>query len=112
MSDISFEQQVEETLTAIEEAIDTAIDDSGANLDYENASGVLTITCEDTDTQVIVSRQVAKSEIWVAARSGGFHCQHKDGEWVCSTTGETLQQLLTRTCTEQSDDDVTLDWTI
>ena len=112
MSDISFEQQVEETLTAIEEALDTVIDDGDANLDYENASGVLTVTCEDSDSQVIVSRQVAKSEIWVAARSGGFHCQSKDGDWVCSTTGETLQQLLSRTCSEQSDNEITLDWTI
>jgi iron-sulfur cluster assembly protein CyaY len=108
MSDINFEQQVEQILDAIEEAIE----DSGADIDFENSSGVLTLTCEDTNTQVIVSRQVAKSEIWVAARSGGFHCQYDGENWVCSTTKETLQALLSRVCTEQSDETVSLDWNV
>lgn len=108
MSDINFEQQAEQILDAIEEAIE----DSGADIDFENSSGVLTLTCEDTNTQVIVSRQVAKSEIWVAARSGGFHCQYDGENWVCSTTKETLQVLLSRVCTEQSDSAVSLDWKV
>ena len=105
---VPFEQQAEEVLAAIEEAVE----ESGADIDFENNSGVLTLICEDTNTQVIVSRQVAKSEIWVAARSGGFHCAQKDSQWRCTTTDETLQQLLSRVCSEQSDGPVNLDFTL
>lgn len=106
MNEAEYSEIAEQTFTAIEEAID----DSGADIDYENAGGILTLTCEDTGSQVIVSRQVAMCQIWVAAKSGGFHCDYKGQAWVCSTTGESLQQLLSRVCTEQSDEAVELSW--
>lgn len=99
MNEAQFQQLADELFLAIEEAVDA----SGANLDYENNGGVLTIECEDSGTQVIVSRQVANHEIWVAAKSGGFHCAHQHGEFVCGTTGEPLAALLSRVCSEQSD---------
>lgn len=108
MSDINFEQRVEATFSAIEEAID----DSGADIDCENSSGVLTLTCEDTKSQIIVSRQVAKNEIWVAARSGGYYCLWQDQQWRCTSTQETLQQLLSRVVTEQSAAAVDLHWSL
>lgn len=106
MNEAQYSEIAEQTFTAIEEAID----DSGAALDYENNGGILTIDCEDTDTQVIVSRQAPMRQIWVAAKSGGFHCLYEDETWCCTTTGESLQTLLSRVCSEQSEDPVTLDW--
>ena len=106
MNEAQYSVIAEQIFTAIEEAID----DSGAPLDYENSGGILTIDCEDSDTQVIISRQIALLQIWVAAKSGGYHCESLDGEWRCSTTGETLQGLLSRVCSEQSDEAVALDW--
>ncbi len=106
MSDINFEQRVEATFTAIEEAIDNC----DADIDYENSSGVLTLTCENNGTQIIVSRQVAKSEIWVAARSGGYYCQWSEQQWRCAASQETLQQLLSRVLREQLATELTLSW--
>ena len=88
--------------TAVEENIDRLIEQQDAALDYENNSGVLNIDCEDTDSKVIISRQQAVQEIWVAAKSGGFHLSFIDNRWYCRTTDETLSQLLSRVCTEQS----------
>ncbi len=107
MNEAQFVAVAEELVTAIEDAID----ESGANLDYENNGGVLTILCEDSDSQVIVSRQTPLQQIWVAARSGGYHCSDVDNRWVCSSTGEELQALLSRACSEQSDQAVELNWT-
>ena len=61
-------------------------------------------------SKVIVNRQAATGEIWVAARSGGFHCAHRDGSWVCNTTGETLPALLSRVCSEQEGRPLQLDF--
>lgn len=111
MNETEFNQHADELMIALEEAID----DSGADLDYENNNGVLTITMEANGSVVIVSRQSAIVQIWVAAKSGGFHFEHR-GElddfsaWVCTTTGETLPQLLNRTCSEQSGETVELDF--
>ena len=102
MNDAIYREITESLYTRIEELIDILIEDKDSALDYENNSGVLSILCEDTNTQVIISRQQASHEVWVAAKSGGFHCVYKNDEWFCSKTNESLAELLTRTCSEQS----------
>ena len=109
MNEAQFSEAVEQIFAAIEDAVD----DSGAALDYEGGNGLLTIDCEDSDTQVIISRQVAMKQIWVAAKSGGFHCDYvaDDNEWRCTTTSESLKTLINRVLSEQSNQAIELDWT-
>jgi len=89
------------------EDIEDAVEDSGVDIDYETANGILTLTFEN-GTAVIISRQVAMSQVWVAAKSGGFHFDRQGDLWQCSTRDETLGQLLDRTCSEQSGEMVAL----
>ena len=51
MTEAEFNQIVDELMFSIEESID----DSGADLDYENTAGMLTITCEANGSQIILS---------------------------------------------------------
>ena len=81
--------------------IQAELDSMDADLDCEEQQGVLAIECPDR-SEVILSRQVATMEIWVAARSGGYHLRFDDQDWVCSKTGEKLAELLGRVCEEQS----------
>lgn len=104
MNEAEFLAQAEDTLMALEDAID----ECDAALDFESSSGVLTIDCEDSNTQVIVSRQLAMQQIWVAAKSGGFHCDWEGSQWTCTTTGESLDELLNRVLSEQSSQPVAL----
>ena len=106
MNESEFTQIADQLMIDIEEAVDA----SGADIDYEGNNGVLTLTMEANGSVVIVSRQTAVAQIWVAARSGGFHFVWEDGCWVCTTTGETLQQLMVRVCTEQAGEPVELDF--
>lgn len=105
MNETEFNQQADDLMLAVEDAIDEA----GVDMDYESSAGVLTLTCENNGSKIIVSRQPATQEIWVAARSGGYHLAHRDGEWVCGVTGETFNELLERVCTEQLGEAVRLD---
>ncbi|EGG94849.1 frataxin-like protein [gamma proteobacterium IMCC1989] len=106
MNNAEYIEIAEALYEVIEDTLDNWSEPNGVALDYENASGVLTIDCEDTNTQVIISRQQATHQIWVAAKSGGFHLVHDDKVWRCTKTDETLGELLSRTCTEQSSADV------
>lgn len=92
--------------------LEDIIDESGVDIDYETNGGVMTLTCENDGSKIILSRQTATSEIWVAARSGGFHFQFKksqfketessdSGAWICAT-GEHLAELLIRVINEQA----------
>jgi len=102
MNDAEYREKTETLYQQIEETIDRFAEDQDAPMDYENSGGVLTIFLEDTDTQVIISRQAATQQIWVAAKSGGFHCIYDQAEWRCIKTQETLDELLSRTCSEQT----------
>jgi CyaY protein len=76
-------------------AVGEAIDDSGTDLDWSENDGVLTIECPD-GSRLIVNRHTPNREIWVAARSGGFHF-HIDGDrWRDSRSGEELSAALAR----------------
>ena len=55
--------------------------------------GILEIECED-GSKVIVNRHVPNREIWVAARSGGFHFRAEDGRWRDTRGGEELAAAL------------------
>jgi CyaY protein len=92
MNESEFNQRVEETLLKIEEDIDA----SGADIDYENVSGILTLTFED-DSQIIINRQAAMNQLWVAAKSGGYHFDWDEeaGGWVRDSDHAPLFEVLT-----------------
>ena len=92
MDDKEFERQAANVLTWI----DTALEASGVDVDVEQvASGVLELVFAD-DSKMIVNRHAAAREIWVAARSGGFHFRVADGAWRdthCRLRGPVVSQL-------------------
>jgi CyaY protein len=88
------ESEFHGAVDAILSRIEASLEDEQA-LDVDLESGILTITCAD-DTKVIINRQTPNREIWVAARSGGFHYAHRDGEWRDTRTSEELFASLTR----------------
>ncbi|MFD0950508.1 iron donor protein CyaY [Paraperlucidibaca wandonensis] len=96
MNESEFNALAEATLLSIEQQVE----DADTELDFEMSSGILTLTAEN-GSKIIINRQVATLEIWVAARSGGFHLGRQDDVWFCQSTGETLQELLTRVVVEQ-----------
>lgn len=96
MNESEFNALAEATLLSIEQQVE----DADTELDFEMSSGILTLTAEN-GSKIIINRQVATLEIWVAARSGGYHLGRQDDVWFCQSTGETLQALLTRVVVEQ-----------
>jgi len=69
MNEIDFEAQATTALEALEQALENA----GEGFDYERKpGGILEIEFDD-GSKIIVNRHAAAREIWVAARSGGFH---------------------------------------
>jgi len=110
MTEAQFTQIVDDLMFSIEESID----DSGADLDYENTAGMLTITCEVNGSQIILSRQPALGEIWLAARSGGFHfkldAESENPSWRNTVSGEPLITMLSDACLEQSGEQVNFDF--
>jgi len=100
-------------LARLEAALEGLQDTGGVDFDYEiKPGGIIEITFED-DSRIIVNRHAAAREIWVAARSGGFHFRPPEGTagaWVGTRDGESLAGVLTRCFSEQAGEPVRLAW--
>ncbi len=82
--------EIDKTLSRLSNALDKLNRD---DLEYEESEGKLTIEFED-GAKLIISRQSATNQIWLAEPSGGWKFDFKEGQWVCDKRGITLEQAL------------------
>ena len=96
------EARFHDLVDAAQLAVEDVFDDSDLDLDLENSAGVLTVRFEN-GSQLILSRQEALAQLWVAARSGGFHFDYDSDSqrWLCDSGSEPLGELLARVALEQ-----------
>ena len=72
------------------EAIERALEAAAVEADFElKEGGILEIEFDD-GSKIIVNRHGAAREIWVAARSGGFHFRWDGTAWRDTRSGEEL----------------------
>jgi CyaY protein len=96
MTESEFHGAADAVLARIESSLEN---EEGLDVDLE--SGILTVTCGDR-SKVIVNRQTPNREIWVAARSGGFHFASREGAWRDTRSGEELYASLARLIEQQA----------
>ena len=90
------------------EKIERALEASGVEADFElKAGGVLEIEFDD-GSKIIVNRHGAAREIWVAARSGGFHFRWDGSAWRDTREGSELFAALSRLVSQQGGQSVIL----
>ena len=108
-TDSTFIASADTVLAAIGTALDAALagsrNEAGEEVDdgtdWSLNDGILEIECAD-GSKLIVNRHVPNREIWVAARSGGFHFRADAGAWRDSRSGGELAAQLTRLLHEQA----------
>jgi len=93
ITDTEFTIATDRTLAAIGAALDAALADSDADLDWNLNEGILEIECED-GSKLIVNRHAPNREIWVAARAGGYHFKPVEGRWRDTRSGDELGAAL------------------
>ncbi len=101
MSETHFIAAADRTLAAIGEALDRALEASDLDVDWSINDGILEIECPD-GSKLIVNCHAANREIWVAARSGGFHFRGEGGQWRDTRGGQELSATLRRLLHEQA----------
>ena len=94
LTDTEFIAAADAVLVTIGEALDRALADSDLDVDWSLNDGILEIECED-GSKLIVNRHVPNRELWVAARSGGFHFRARGGKWCDTRSGAELGASLT-----------------
>ena len=103
MNQTEYNQLIDTTLQQIENAIEHC----GVDIDFEISSGILELEFEN-GSKIIINRQSANQELWVAARSGGFHFIWKDSRWRNTRDGSELFASLSHCASDQAGQPVEL----
>ena len=102
MSESEFLALAEATLTQIATALDRLNDEDVLDVECSRSGNVLEIEFIDNGSKIIVNSQAPMREMWVAARSGGFHYKRIGDEWVNTRDGSELFAALSGMASEQA----------
>ena len=108
MTDSEFLDLAETTLNTIETAFDRLNDEDALDVECKRSGNVLEIEFIDNGSKIIVNSQAPLQEMWVAARSGGFHYKRVGGEWRNTRDDSELFASLSKLASEQGGAQVTL----
>jgi CyaY protein len=97
MDEREFETRAAQALAAIEQALEAAELDADFEL---KEGGILEIEFDD-GSKIIINRHAAAREIWVAARSGGFHFRWDGAAWRNTRDGSELFAALSTLVSQQ-----------
>ena len=104
MNDSEFNALADAALQEIEAGLER----SGADLDFERVGdNLLEIEFSDGG-KIIVNRHDAAKEVWVAARSGGFHYRWDGSCWQDTRGGPELMAALSALVSQQAGEEVAL----
>ena len=101
MTDSEYMDRAEAALTAIEQACDRINDTTDADIDNQRVGGMITITFPNR-SQLIVNLQKPLQEIWLAARSGGYHYRNDGVKWADTRNGDELFAVLSAEASAQA----------
>ena len=73
MDEKEFTVAADAELARIEAALERASDSGPAEFDFETKPGGIIEIEFDNGSKIIVNRHLAAREIWLAAKSGGYH---------------------------------------
>lgn len=81
MTDLEFLDRAERVLEGIESSLDRINELSDADVDSQRTGGMITLTFRNR-SQIIVNLQKPLHEVWLAARSGGYHFKFDGQRWM------------------------------
>lgn len=108
MTESEFMAVAEAVLDDIESRIERTADAADVDVECSRSGNVLEIEFIAQSTKIIVNTQASMQEIWVAARSGGFHYRIRDGLWLDTRDGSELFAALSSLASAQAGQALTL----
>ncbi|MBY0410898.1 MAG: iron donor protein CyaY [Burkholderiaceae bacterium] len=80
MTDLEFMDYAERLLLAVESHCDRINETTDADVDTQRSGNVVTITFTNR-SQIVINLQKPLQEVWLAARSGGYHFRFDGTAW-------------------------------
>lgn len=101
LSDAAYRALTDAVLAGIEATLDRWLQDDLVDIDAQRTGGLLEMSLPG-GSKLIVNTQPPLQELWLAARSGGFHFRHVDGVWRDTRDGRDFFDTLSACASEQA----------
>jgi CyaY protein len=101
LTDVQFHALTGAVLSSIESTVDGWLQDDVVDIDAHRTGGLLELSLPN-GSKLIVNTQPPLHELWLAARSGGYHFKHVNGRWLDTREGHEFFDLLSTCASEQA----------
>lgn len=101
LTDAEYRRRADAVLTAVEATIDSWLQADIVDIDTQRTGGLLELSFPD-GSQIILNTQPPLQELWMAARSGGFHFRHVGGRWLDTRDGREFFAALSACASRQA----------
>ena len=101
MTDTEYMDRAEGLLRAVEASCDRLNDSTDADIDNQRSGGMVTLVFRD-GSQIVINLQKPLHEVWMAARSGGYHYTFDGGRWVDTRGGAEFFASLSQAASAQA----------
>lgn len=93
MTDQEYMDHAEALLARVEQACDSINDESDADIDAQRVGGMITLVFSN-GSQIVINLQKPLHEVWLAAKSGGYHYRWREGAWRDTKSGDEFLAVL------------------
>ena len=101
MTETEFLNLIDATLSQIETVFEEAGQRGDIDVECSRSGSLLDIEFLHNRSKMIINSQAPLSELWVAAKSGGFHYRHDGTCWKNTRDGSELMAALATMAKEQ-----------
>ncbi|MFY3386386.1 iron donor protein CyaY [Paracidovorax sp. MALMAid1276] len=101
MTDLEFLDRAEKLLMSVERGCDLINDTTDADVDAQRSGGMVTLTFPNR-SQIVINLQKPLHEVWMAARSGGYHYRFDGNVWLDTKGAGEFFDCLSRDAAQQS----------
>ena len=101
LTDAQYHARTAALFAGIEAQIDRWLQDDVIDIDTHRTGGLLELVFPG-GSKIVVNTQPPLHEVWLAARSGGYHYRHVDGRWLDTRDGGEFLERLSECATQQA----------
>lgn len=100
MNDADYVRETNALLARIESTCDRWLDEDVIDIDTHRTGGLLELVFPDR-SKIVINTQPPLQEMWLAARSGGYHYQWDGRTWRDTRDGHEFLQMLSQQASAQ-----------
>mgnify|MGYP006374871523 FL=1 len=101
MTDAEYHRLASAVLSRVEATLDGWLQSDVVDIDSQRTGGLLELTLP-SGSKIVINTQPPLQELWLAARAGGYHFKHVDGQWRDTKDGIEFFERLSREASTQA----------